>query len=174
MENRSIAMHSNTAKHLSARINSSALKKALLSQSRGFHEVLDTYSLRENIPLRLDLWTRVVIPQRVSRHWDNLIRRSPILQRALFFLEDDTPTCEGQPVDNPLLKSLFPRCLKDHGHGEERSLPGRLGYDKQLLTSPRVHGEGCSCNRIHRERPESVVHWRRDLPKFRQMQPGRR
>ena len=63
----------------------------------------------ETILLSADMRT-LLISQRVSSYWYNLIAESPRLQRALFFEPDPNATLQL----NPLLRETFPFCFPQY------------------------------------------------------------
>ena len=65
--------------------------------------VLWTPETLELVLLQLDLHT-LLLAQRTCRFWHSLIRQSPSIQKALFYLPDQ-PT---RPIYNPLLTHAFP------------------------------------------------------------------
>ncbi|KAK4459724.1 hypothetical protein QBC42DRAFT_311016 [Cladorrhinum samala] len=77
-------------------------------------KVIHTYELLTNILLHLDIRTSLTAAQRVSKTWHKIITTTPSIQRALFFLPDETsyPQYSHAPPQsrhqNPLLTELFP------------------------------------------------------------------
>ncbi|OGM47397.1 hypothetical protein ABOM_002583 [Aspergillus bombycis] len=71
------------------------------------HQTLSTPELLESILLQLDLRTLLTSAQRTCRTWRNLIKESPVLQRALFFMPRSGDS-HGRKVPNPLLAEAFP------------------------------------------------------------------
>ncbi|KAI3327823.1 hypothetical protein HD806DRAFT_531158 [Xylariaceae sp. AK1471] len=69
--------------------------------------VLGTVELLEFILLNLDTRTLLTSAQRVDRYWHEVIRHSPLLQRALFF----EPDLNAPRIYNLLLAGVFPFCF---------------------------------------------------------------
>ncbi|KAJ5166695.1 uncharacterized protein N7482_005476 [Penicillium canariense] len=74
-------------------------------------KVVSTAELLELILLQLDLRTLLTAAQRTCRSWNILIRDSPSLQKALYFVPN-----ENVPKSwNPLLAEVFPSFFSEHG-----------------------------------------------------------
>lgn len=76
---------------------------------------LFTAEILEQILLRLDTRTLLIAAQRTCRFWTSLIRKSPSIQKALFFV----PNGHNTKGYNPVLAEKFPTFFPQHFPQEE-------------------------------------------------------
>ncbi|KAK8038983.1 hypothetical protein PG993_007394 [Apiospora rasikravindrae] len=99
------------------------------------HIALIIPELLESILLYLDETTLLVIVQRVSKPWRDLIATSPRLQRKLFLLPNESDATVRAPRPNPLLAAAFPFCFDDIVSPPQSSRARRILWAKSNIVA---------------------------------------
>ncbi|KAH9902066.1 hypothetical protein F4778DRAFT_736129 [Xylariomycetidae sp. FL2044] len=119
--------------------------------------VIATPELLEAVLLQLDLQTLLVAATLVNHYFHDVITKSVMLQRALFFTPD--PTVQGIPHSpttlNPLLRRAF---YPWYDHSGRSSLKNR-GYSIHSFKTMEILRDPCKKEKIWRE----DASWRRML-----------
>lgn len=137
---------------------SSTAKSAMAPTQTAAAAVFRTAELLEDILSRVDVRT-LLLSQRVSRTWNEIITSSPPLQRQLFFLAEHAESIEHMTTGrrrNPLLEQVFAPWFVDKGHHRADDCPNPF---EALF--PRAGGQAAEAKRLAFTRREAS--WRRML-----------